>query len=306
MPKVHVERSIAIKASSQKVYESLLDFQQWPKWSPWLMLESGVKLTYAQDGLSYDWEGQRIGAGGMQVEGSQPNRLITYRLQFLKPYKSKAKISFELADLDQACQVTWKMDTSLPFFLGWMKKSLVANLNSDYQRGLLLLKDYMEKGEAPSVLHEEGRVQYPGCRYVGITTECQIAEMTDTMATDMKELSFWVDDEELEIQGEPFTIYHKMDRIKNECAFTVAVPVAEVPADLPSPFHGGKIPALSAVKIVHEGPYHHLANAWAMGQTMIQNKEMKPVKGYPPFEVYLNDPQDTADELLETAVYFPV
>jgi predicted transcriptional regulator YdeE len=306
MPKIHIDRSIEIKASSQDIFDSLVDFKQWTKWSPWLLMEQGVQIDYAADGQSYEWKGSRIGQGRMRLEHSLPPHEISYDLQFLKPYKSKSKVFFQIEEGIDECHVTWGMDTSLPFYMGWMKKSLTANLQADYQRGLFMLKDYLEKGEAATVLHEEGVVDFRGCQYVGTTSECTVDEMVSVMSEDMRDLSFWVDNEELDIVGEPMTIYHKVDRIKNECAFTVAVPVYEAPDDLPAPFHSGKIPPLKALKIVHEGPYHHLANAWSLCSMMIQNKEIKPIKGFPPFEVYLNDPQDTADELLETAIYYPV
>lgn len=306
MPKIHIEQSIEIKSSSQEVFDSLVDFKQWQKWSPWLILEGGVQLEYAEDGKSYEWSGNRIGAGRMRLEQTLPPTEVNFDLQFLKPYKSQAKVFFQIEEVGGVSLVTWSMDTSLPFYLGWMKKSLVANLNWDYRRGLLMLKDFLEKGEVASQLHEEKDVHFAGCLYVGTTSECSIEGMEESMSQDMRELSFWVDDEELDIQGEPMTIYHKVDRVNDLCAFTVAVPVFEYPEELPSPFHTGKIPPLKATRITHEGPYHHLSNAWAMGNMMIQNKEIKPIKGFPPFEVYLNDPQDTADELLETAIYYPV
>ena len=127
MPKVHINRSILIKAAPEKVFESLIDFRQWAVWSPWLILENRPTVEYAEDGLSYRWSGNRIGEGVMRISSKNPSREVTYDLAFVKPYKSKAKIVFNLVVEGQHTAVTWKMNSSLPFFLGWMKKSLVAN-----------------------------------------------------------------------------------------------------------------------------------------------------------------------------------
>ena len=305
MPKIHIARQTTIKSPLDKVHNILSDFKQWAAWSPWLIMEKGVQMNYAEDGKSYSWEGKRVGAGKMTLTHSTATSL-KYDLLFLKPFKSKAKVGFELKESGKYTDVIWTMDTSLPFFMFWMTKQMVAFMNSDYDRGLVMLKEYVEKGEVLSRMEEEGVVKYKGCQYVGVTTECTVDEMPEQMAEDFRSLSLWVDDEELEISGEPFTIYHKMDRVKNEAAFTVGIPVEEFPDEIPSPYHDGKIPTLSAFMILHEGPYHHLGNPWTLGYMMARNKEIKLRKGYPPFEVYLNDPQDTADELLETAIYFPV
>lgn len=306
MPKIHINRSIEIHSPASDIFEVLIDFKQWTDWSPWLILEKETSLEFAPEGNAYQWEGKKIGSGRMAITHKTLNAEIRYELQFLKPFKSRAKIMFSITDKGESCNVSWVMDSSLPFYMGWMKKPMIANMNADYDRGLLMLKDYIELGEVPSQTFDEGIVSFQGCHYVGITTECSIEEMASTMNSDFGDLMLWVDDEEIEVIGEPLTIYHKMDRIKNECAFTVAVPIDELPEEIPDPYHTGKIPPLKAHKLTHEGPYRHLGNVWALGQMMIRDKSIKTKKGFPPFETYLNDPQDTADELLETAVFFPV
>ena len=39
MPAYHVERSTRIDASESKVLPAIEDFNEWPKWSPWLCME---------------------------------------------------------------------------------------------------------------------------------------------------------------------------------------------------------------------------------------------------------------------------
>ena len=63
-------------------------------------------------------------------------------LTFLKPCKSQAKVAFYLKEEGASTQVRWTMDSVLPFFLFWMKKSMEAYISQDYGRGLRLLKDF--------------------------------------------------------------------------------------------------------------------------------------------------------------------
>jgi effector-binding domain-containing protein len=198
------------------------------------------------------------------------------------------------------------MDTNPSFSLLWGKKKLIASMSIDYDRGLLMLKDYLETGSVHSRMEEFGVVTFPSCKYIGVTTECSISEMKEQMQNDRHGLSLFVEEDDMDVTGESFTIYHKWDLAKEQVAFTVGIPVADELVGLESPFHAGKIPKLKAFKIIHEGPYRHLGNAWSLGNMMARNKEIKFRKGYPPFEVYNNDPQDTADEFLETDLYFPL
>ncbi|MDQ6640518.1 MAG: polyketide cyclase, partial [Pseudomonadota bacterium] len=39
------QRSIAIKAEPAKIYPLLVDFRQWPAWSPWEKLDPTMKRT---------------------------------------------------------------------------------------------------------------------------------------------------------------------------------------------------------------------------------------------------------------------
>ena len=55
-----------------------------------------------------------------------------------------------------------------------------------------------------------------------------------------------------------------------------------------------------------KGPYKYIENAW-MAQTIhMQGKKIKASKKNPPFELYLNDPNTTKENELETQIAFPI
>ena len=147
MPAIHIERSIEIEVGREKLYGILTDFKQWPQWSPWLIQEPECSLEYSDDGLSYAWQGKRIGSGNMRIE-SKSDSQIKYALQFIKPWKSSATVYFSLADIgSSSTKVTWSMDSHLPVLMFWMKKMMETFVGMDYERGLSMLKVYSEKGE---------------------------------------------------------------------------------------------------------------------------------------------------------------
>jgi uncharacterized membrane protein len=175
MPKTHVSKSINIDRSPDEIFKKLNDFNQWPQWSPWLICEPDARVEVAPDAKYYEWEGKRVGSGNMRIINEQPNGSIDYDLTFLTPWKSTAKVRFALEDTGESTKVTWIMDSSLPFFMFWMKKSMESFIGMDFDRGLNMLKEQVEDGTVNSKLEFIGEGSYPGCQYLGITRTCSMS-----------------------------------------------------------------------------------------------------------------------------------
>lgn len=306
MPKMHVEKSIQIDASPEKVFAKINDFHHWPAWSPWLIAEPEAKVTVAADGKSYSWEGQRVGSGEMAILSETPNQSLSCDLTFLKPWKSTAKTNFNLKPVGSGTEVSWSMDSSLPFFMFFMKKSMIAYIGSDYDRGLSMLKDLVEKNNVPSKLDFKGEEAYPGCKYVGIRTVTTADKIGPQMESDFGKLRDFISEHKLESSHRLFSIYHKWDMVSGTVAYTVGVPLAEVPKELPAGFIEAQIPSVPVYTLRHTGSYRHLGNAWSTMYMMQRNKEIKLIKKVHPFETYVNNPAEVAEEDLITEIHFAV
>lgn len=306
MPKMNISRSIEIDAPVESVFQKLNDLNHWKVWSPWLILEPETKVTVREDGKHYEWEGERTGAGSMTITSEKENERLELDLLFLKPWKSKAKVAFKIEPKGEKTKVTWLMDSSMPFFMFFMKSMMEAFIGMDYERGLKLLKDYVEDGEVHSKLEIEKNGSYAGSKYVGITTDCKITDLSEAMTKDFDKLWAYMDDKKDIISGNPISIYHKWKFGKGTCQYSVGVPVSSVPSDLPSNFITGEIPATATYSVIHTGPYEHLGNAWSMMMNLQRSKAFKHKKGVHPFEEYLNDPSTTAPLECKTAVRFAV
>ncbi len=306
MPKIHIARSIHIDAPVDRVYPKVNDFNHWTGWSPWLIMEPGATVDVSDDAKYYAWEGERVGSGNMRVTAEKTNEFVDYDLTFLKPWKSTSKVRFELQPKDGGTKVTWLMDTSLPFFLFWMKKQMTAFIGMDYERGLALLKDYAEDGEVHSKLDFKGFSNYPGCTYLGIKTECPMADVGPHMSDDLTSLWTFLGDRRDLVAGPAFSIYHKWDAVNGKVAYTSGVPVNSLPAELPPGIAAGTIPATKVYTLRHTGPYAHLGNAWSTLFNMQRGKAFKLNKRIDPFETYVNNPGEVPDRELVTEVHFPV
>ena len=304
MVKLHVSETVRVNAPPDKVYAIVSDFHQWSPWSPWLIQEPEATVTVQSDGKSYAWEGSRIGSGRMKVTAEQAGQAIDYDLNFLKPYKSHAKVRFELTAVDGRTDVTWLLDSSLPFFLFWMKKAMTVFLAMDYRRGLTMLKDLAETGSVPSELIFLGKTDYPGCSYVGIRGQGSTSDMNTTMSAAFERVWGLVKDTDLVASGAPIAIYHKFDPVANQVSFTCAAPVSELPARLPDGVISGSIPAMTVYSLRHVGAYRHLPNAWTTANNLIQNKVFRVAKPHDPFETYLNMPGQVEEKDLITDICY--
>lgn len=306
MPKMHISKSVMIDAPAEKILPAINDFDHWGKWSPWLIMEPEATVKVAEDKKSYSWQGKRVGEGKMSITNENGKKSIDYDLTFLKPWKSEAKVRFELTPQGEQTKVTWLMDSSLPFFLFWMKKMMEAFVGMDYERGLVMLKDYVETGEVPSKLGFDGVDHYKGCEYVGIKTECTMKNVGPSMEKDFEKLSVWIKENGNNVADKPFSIYHKYDMVNEKIVYTSGIPVKKVPSNAPSGMITGSIPATSVYTISHTGPFRHLGNAWSAGYNMKQNKSFKMNKKVDTFETYISDPEKVDENELVTKVHFPV
>lgn len=309
MPAFKVVSSIDIDVPASRVRDVLSDFNTWPIWSPWLIMEPDCKVTYkgtaGELGHGYDWDGQKVGAGGMVLTSLDANRMES-ELVFLKPWKSTADIAFEFESVDEnKTHVKWHMDSSLPFFMFFMVGKMKAMITSDYDRGLGMLKDYLESGSVPSITKVGEVVEVPMALYAGKTYHTAMSDIGDSMETAFTEVSKAASDAGADITGVPFSIYNNMDLVKKSCMYTAAVPVASSV----SASHGVQCterPTCKALKVVHTGPYRHVGNAWSTGMSDMRYAKMKKDKNNPPFELYINDPENTPEESLITEIYMPI
>jgi predicted transcriptional regulator YdeE len=309
MPKLSIQKSIQINAAPELVFARVRDFKQWPQWSPWLSSEPDCALTYSSDGSSYSWDGKVIGSGKMTRVSEQDHQELRYELQLFKPWKSTSAVTFQFSPKDGGTKVNWAMDGSLPFFLFFLKPLMTGLIGMDYERGLKMLKDYVEIGTVPATIEYPGHETVSGFAYIGIRTRCRIDDIETAMLSDFEKLMGWYEGQDEESTGKPFTIYHRWELGKGFTDYSVGIPMKEFAvktAPLPEGFTGGEVPACKAFVIRFTGPYRHLGNAWSAGMMRIQGKLIKQNKKIAPFEIYENDMRETPENALITKLCFPV
>lgn len=304
MPKFHVVKNISIQASRDRIIEVLSDFTQWPAWSPWLIMEPDTRLEYhgttGDVGASYSWSGELVGAGTMTLETKHPDSL-EMQLEFLKPWKSSARILFEVEEEYEHCTVRWHMHSALPLFMFFMKTRMVNYISMDYARGLGMLKQYIETGNVLSRLEIDGLCELPPQHYIGLRNEGTIEEIPAIMSEDYEKLYALFANQQHPIDVVPMSIYHSMDVETTHMRFTSAIPV-QTPQQVPDPFVCDTLDAVRGFKVTHTGQYEHLGNAWSAAMQAARHDKHKMLGAPVGIERYINDPATTEDADLVTEV----
>lgn len=147
-----VQRSIAIKAPSDRIFPHINDFHHWPSWSPWEKMDPNMKKTHsgAASGKSaiYEWEGNnQVGKGGMEIVESMPPSRVLIKLDFLQPFEAHNFAEFTLIPEGDSTTVTWAMYGPSPYLAKVMSLffSMDNTVGKDFEAGLSNLKALAEK-----------------------------------------------------------------------------------------------------------------------------------------------------------------
>jgi uncharacterized protein YndB with AHSA1/START domain len=145
-PTFTVERSALVPAAPQKVYDLLVDFHQWPQWSPWEELDPAMERTHSGAasgvGAKYAWSGnKKAGRGSMEITDATPPSSVVIKLDFVKPFKSSNTTTFTLTPAGDGTQVRWSMTGPRPLLMRLF--GFVFNMDKlvgkDFEKGLARL-----------------------------------------------------------------------------------------------------------------------------------------------------------------------
>ncbi|QDV24035.1 SRPBCC family protein [Aureliella helgolandensis] len=309
MPKFSVERSIEISKTPEEVYESVVDFGTWTKWSPWLCMEPDATVTVTPDrssvGSVYAWDGDVVGAGEIEHQTLDPNRHIEEEIRFSKPFASKSKVEFEFVAVPNGTRLTWRMSGSLPWFLFWMTSQMESFIGMDYERGLKMFKEWIETGDVLSTTTVHGIASVGPLQVAGVRKQCHRDEIGSAMTGAFEEATRLLAQHVSSPCGEMVSVYHCFDIKKQTFDFTSGVVLPEMLDTLPPSLSRWSLPACDALHVTHIGSYEHLGNAWSAVHAHARAKKRKPSK-LGSYEVYKNNPQDTDPSELRTEIYLPL
>ena len=147
--RINVTRQVEINASAAQIHQLVSNLNEWPKWSPWIVLDPTIKTTMGDIqsgvGASQSWTGES-GSGKLTFTESSLEKGIVYDLHF--EGDSATYISgMQYQEKDGKTLVTWYMKGEMgPIIIGNYFAQIMDTLVGDsFQLGLDRLKEVAEK-----------------------------------------------------------------------------------------------------------------------------------------------------------------
>ena len=156
MPKsFNIEKTIVILRSPENVMEKISNLNYYSEWNPWQQTDPSAQKTITgtpgQPGHRYEWTGKKVGKGHLTVHAVDASH-VHLDLQFLKPWKSRAKDNWHFERWgDGDTKVTWQNSGELPWPIArLMGPMLNKSLSHQFEKGLQNLKQLCETGSVRS------------------------------------------------------------------------------------------------------------------------------------------------------------
>lgn len=303
----YVERSLAINANKQLVFNQVNNLKNWEKWSPWHRIDTAMKITYsdkvAGEGAWYSWESKhdKVGNGKLTITGSYPTDSILNDMNFMD--NGIAKGSFYFTETGGQTVVKWTMKSDAPFFFRWVSVMMDKWVGPDFERGLHYLDSVCQalpKGtgnETYSVTDMQPKVYLVMKDSAsGAAISAKFGEMYGKIGACMKSNN-------MEFAGPVGAFYYK--NTQDIMVFEAAVAVSQPPAKPCKGIEIKKVPAQKVVVYDYYGSYDKMFGSYEKIYAYMKDNGMEPV--LPSFEEYITDPmmeKDTTKWL--TKIYVPI
>ncbi len=142
----HVERSIVINASPDKIFTAVDGFKYFKEWSPWIKKDSLTKYEFSEEltgvGATMKWESKKVGNGTQKTIEVEENKRVKSEIIFDGMGASTAE--FILMPDGNSTKVTWSLDSQLSGIGKAFGPFMDMMVGPDYESGLKSLKTYTE------------------------------------------------------------------------------------------------------------------------------------------------------------------
>lgn len=208
--KTHMERKVTIAAPAHKIYQELITYRNFNKWSPWAIKDPNAAYSYIGPqfgvGSTISWSSDNpdLGNGSLEILLTERDKRVVWEMRF-DGYQSTPTASFLLNQKDaNETEVIWAYDEegvegfSKIFMLG-----IDGFLGGDFELGLEQLKQRVES--LPNFNTRIAPQQVNGFYYLGIQdSTLNEPSLVDTrMAIDFGELTTYINQYDLSTTGSP-------------------------------------------------------------------------------------------------------
>jgi len=306
---MEVTHKKVVKAPMASVWEQVVDFKNWPNWSPWAESDTAMVVTYGEKGSrgvggSYSWEGPVTGVGEMEIREITENEEIGMDIGFdMGEGMTYSTADMQFKEVEGGTEITWNFNSSgqEDFMERIFNVIMPSVLKGMYDTGLTNLEQaalenpYKPKKEVPMEvgvreMEKEG-FWYIGDRYTDVTmSDVGQAEYGASYQKIFAHLGATGNADKI-IQP-PMSVTHAYDTETTITTFSVAMKTSQE-VDPGTDLECVYIEPHKALVYMHVGDYEGISKSYEKAvQVML-------AKGYtmklPSYEVYITDPGTEPD-----------
>jgi predicted transcriptional regulator YdeE len=289
-----VTRSIVIAKSTSEVFEYIVDFNNWYKWSPWLLHEPDAQ-TRTVDGTEvggvHRWEGDLIGAGQMTHRRIIQNERIDIELALYSPRNSKADITWQLSDVTNgvvpATELTWTLVAQMPLPFRPFQNFIAKMIGYDFALGLALLRGQLDPSADHPTLAFDGVVTRTSQTYLTEHFSGTFAAMRKAMQEGYPRLWQNASNDAARFEKKPaIAAYQKVKFMNGTTMMDMGLAVTHLDAGET----GMTLPAGQYFQMTMRGSYEFLPSSWNTIYGQVKMQKLKIDKSRPALEIYQVDP----------------
>ncbi|MFT5963495.1 MAG: effector-binding domain-containing protein [Flavobacterium sp.] len=307
----NVERSKIINSPRPTVYNFVNDYKNWEDFGSWTVEDPEIKISYPQKtigkGTSYSWDGKE-GDGQMRTLFVKENDSISQKMNY---NGTLATVSWSFKDTTGGTKVSWRSSGKMSFFF-----KIYAALNGGvdkvigtiYEQSLANLDKVLDYEINTFSIKVNGVVKKPQIFYLRKTFTSEIAKINKNFKIGIPLIEAFCEENNVEISGKPFIIYHTYDLEKELAKISICIPIKnEILISAGSDILSGKLEAFEGVKTTVIGDMSHKKKGYEKTIQYLNKNQLAANPIFSHIEIYSNAKANIKrPSKWTTEIYIPV
>jgi effector-binding domain-containing protein len=307
----NVERSKIINSPRPTVYNFVNDYKNWEDFGSWTVEDPEIKISYPQKtigkGASYSWDGKE-GDGQMRTLFVKENDSISQKMNY---NGTLATVSWSFKDTTGGTKVSWRSSGKMSFFF-----KIYAALNGGvdkvigtiYEQSLANLDKVLDYEINTFSIKVNGIVKKPQIFYLRKTFTSEIAKINKNFKIGIPLIEAFCEENNVEISGKPFIIYHTYDLEKELAKISICIPIKnEILISAGSDILSGKLEAFEGVKTTVIGDMSHKKKGYEKTIQYLNKNQLAANPIFSHIEIYSNAKANIKrPSKWTTEIYIPV
>lgn len=306
-----VTRSKVIKTPRATVYNFINDYRNWETFGSWIEEDKSIKFNYPEltsgIGASCSWQGSD-GDGSMKTIFIKENDSI---VQKMVSNNEKSDVFWKFKDTVGGTKVTWRSKGKLDFkskILAFFRGGISNTVADTYEKSLENLNKTLDYEINTFTIKVNGVVNRLGGFYLKQSIVCHEKSVSKNIKIMVPRMKRFFEKNKMVMNGKPFIIYNKYDRVNDIIGISVCIPVRDSINIMPgSDIESGEMKPYTALKTTLTGDYSHTQLAWNKAYVHIAKNHLIRNASQQIIEVYTKGIEESkSPSKWVTEVYVPV